>query len=109
MHHGYCLEDDAMTWNRSDAGHKPLPDPLKGRRHVLGSQTPVPPEQAINDDPECLPSVFEAMGIKEGENFFGESQRFPPEFERELMTQGWYPERSWVMVRRMMLRDIEAV
>jgi hypothetical protein len=63
------------------------------------------------EDPDTLPSVFEAMGIGAGESLFeGGPDRFPRDFERELERDfGWPSERQWTVLRRIVFRDVQAV
>ena len=99
-----------MTWNRADTDHTSTHDSLRIRGKTPIAQPPAS-EQINLDDPEHLPSVFDAMQVGvNGQGIFGEDQeRFPETMERDLMGHGWYPQRSWNVVRRYMFRDTEAV
>lgn len=104
-----------MTWNPRDAGHQ---TPAKTPREKVGraptdKHFPTGAENTVYDldDPENLPSVFEAMGIgTEAGSIFQRPASFPRELERELERDfGWPSERTWDTWRKLVTRDTKAV
>lgn len=99
-----------MTWRREDSGHKPTPDPSSKRGRIAATPPAAVPEHIVDEEGNPTCSVFEAMGVGNGQGLFEEDAAFPAAMERDLAREhNWPSTRQWAMIRRMMTRDTEAI
>lgn len=99
-----------MSWDKRDSGHRGTAGAPSVRQKAERAPAVEVPQQANLDDPENLPSCFEAMGVAEHGIWGNTAERFPAMLETELRRDfNWPTSKDWEFIRRAMTRDTEAV